>query len=461
MLLLVLATGQLPMAELDDAAILNRKLDLGSFAALTAGSAIPAFLSDLLRGMLAEDPEHRPQPKLLIDPSNARSRRIAARPPRRSQRPLMLNDIAVFDARTLAYALSTDEKKAIQALRNGIVSQWLRRGLGDAGLATLVEDLIRVRSASNKAGPDADPQLLMQTISTLEPHMPLCWRNIALWPDAIGPLLAEAVRGNSSLMAAAEELLRNDILSVWSTVGTRAGDDNAMMTTAEGRQLRVFLQKGGEDALLRAFYVLNPVLPCAVAAMTEAWIIDMPDLMRFLEKAAGAGPQAILIDPHVRAFIAARADRQLESAVNLVIHTKDPKTYRMRQLALLRDLQQRYHPHPMPALAAWVAAQLRPELDEWQNQRKRTALIEQLGELAQAGFLSRLLALVDDGKGRAEDVAGAQRAALLVAAIDSELAALASSGDARRAVTARFGREIAAAIGLTALILMMLTAAFG
>lgn len=460
-LLLVLATGQIPMADLEDATVISRKLDLGSFVALTAGTVIPPFLSDLLRGMLAEDPEHRLPPKSLMDPAVARSRRVAARPPRRSQRPLMLNDIAVFDARTLAYALSTDEKKAAQALRNGVVTQWLRRGLGDAGLAALVEDLLRVRLADPNAGSEADTQLLMHTITAAEPHMPLCWRKLALWPDAIGSLLAEGIRGNPELVTVAEELLKNDILSIWTAAGSRRRPDSLVALTGEGRQLRVLLQKGGEGTLLRTFYILNPLLPCAVQAMADQWIIAIPDLMRFLEKAAGAGPTANLIDPHVHAFIAARGDRQIESAVNLVLGTRDPKAYRLRQLALLRDLQQRYHAHPMPALAAWVAAQLRPELDEWRNQPKRLALIERLDALARAGMLSRLLAAVNDDKGRAEDLAGAQRAAALVAAIDAELAAAAGSGEARRVVTARFGREIAAAIGLTALMLMMLSAAFG
>lgn len=459
-LLLVLATGQVPMAGLDDAAVIARKLDLGSFAALTAGATLPPFLADLLRGMLAEDPEHRPQPKMLMDPANARSRRLAARPPRRSQRPLMVNDIAVFDARTLAYALATDEKKAVQALRNGVVTQWLRRGLVDAGLASLIEDLIRVRLADPRSGSDADAQLLMHAVSAVEPNMPLCWRGVALWPDAIGPLLAEGIRGNPGLVAAVEELLRNDILSTWGASGPHRGPATALASTAEGRQLRMILQKGNEGALLRAFYALNPLLPCAVPAAADQWILGMPDLMRFLERAAGAGPGANVVDPQLRPFIAARGDRQTDAAVSLLTGALDPTAFRLRQLGLLRDLQLRYHPQPMPALSAWVAAQLRPDLEQWRNQPMRAALIEKLETLARAGVLSRLLALVEDEKARAEDLAGARRAAVLVAAIDGELAALVRSGGARRAVTARFGHEIAAAVGLTALMLMMLSIVF-
>ncbi len=459
-LLIVLATGRVPMANLEDTAVIRRKLELGSYHALTEGCAIPPFLNDLLRGMLADETEHRPAPRLLTDLNNARIRRIASRPPRRSQRPLPLNDIAVFDSRTLAFALAADEKKATQALRHGLVSNWLRRGLGDAGLASQVEDLIRVRLADRRNASHADALLLMHAVTTIEPRMPLCWRGTTLWPDGIGPLLAAGVRGDPKLLTLTEEMIRNDVLPAWSAACGRAGHDDVLSLSAEGRQHRIYLQKDGEGALLRFFYALNPVLPCAVPAMADLWIIDVPDLMRFLERAAAAGPNAALLDVHIRAFIAARAERQFDSAVNRLIATTEPALYRKRQLGLLRDLQQRYHAQPMPALAAWAAAQLRPELELRRNRPKRAALIERLDVLAKAGFIGRVLALADDGKARAEDEAGAQRASIVVAAIDEELSVLERSGDMRRIVMARFGREIAAAFGMAAVVLMALLAAF-
>ena len=47
---------------------------------------LAARVAELLRGMLAEDPEHRPLPAQLLDPASLRGRRVAARPPRRSRR---------------------------------------------------------------------------------------------------------------------------------------------------------------------------------------------------------------------------------------------------------------------------------------------------------------------------------------------------------------------------------------
>lgn len=451
-LLLTLATGRLPMANLDATAVVRMKLDMGSFAALTRDMPVSGALADLLRGMLAEDPEHRPLPGLLLDLASTRGRRLAARPARRSQTALVLNDIAVFDARSLAYALFNDEKKAIQFLRNGLVTQWLRRALGDAGLATQIEDLVRGRMADTKSGPRADALLVMHTVSALNPRMPLCWRGVALFPDALPSVLAEGIAAKNGLLTTVEELLVNDIAGAWSEVEPRlASSDHADLM-----QQRHLLQGGGPSGLLRLFYASNPILPCRVSAMATGWIASMADLMDFFETAAGNAGDT-LIDLHISAFIAARSDRKVEMMVNGLFGSKDAGTFRLAELVLLQDLQTRYHPAPMPGLAKWVALRLRPDLERWRNKPRRDAMQTRLDTLAQAGFVGRLLELTGDTTALALDIAGAYRAAHEVARIDAEVASIDSNDKARFADAERFGQVIAGGIGLSALILMVMS----
>ena len=120
---------------MDASAILRRKLALGSYAALVGEERLPPVINDLVRGMLAEDPEHRPPPVLLADPMAARARRVAARPQRRGQRPLDVAGAPVWDARTLAHAIAIDPDEGGRLLRSGTVDRWLRRYLGDSALA--------------------------------------------------------------------------------------------------------------------------------------------------------------------------------------------------------------------------------------------------------------------------------------------------------------------------------------
>ncbi len=449
-LLLTLLHGAVPMANLDEASIIRWKIELGSFAALTRERSVTGVFADLLHGMLADDPDHRPLPAQLLDFNSLRGRRAAARPPRRSQQPLMLNDIAVFDARMLAYALLSDYKKAFQFIANGLVSQWLRRGLGDATLATEIEDLVRGRTSDPRTGSLSDPLLVMHTISAISARMPLCWRGIAVWPDGLPGLLAQGMAGQPELVASAEELLFRDAAASWYRVESRPN------RPAPAEVAPYHTSTKSQNGLTRLFYELNPLLPCRANGMESVWVADIPALMRYFEQAAGKAEET-LIDLHLSAFISARADRSSAAQVDNLTLTKTADGFRHGQLALLRDLQARYHPDALPGLAKWAAARLQPDLERWHNRPRREAMQARLEALAQAGYLSRLLELTDDGTARAQDLAGAIRAAREVAAIDAEVAIINNEDRKRLADAERHGEAITGGIGLSALILAALS----
>ena len=216
--LLSLALGRVPLAELDDAAVVRRKLERGSYAALAGDERLPPVIADLVRGMLAEDPEHRPPPALLLDPAAARGRRVAARPPRHAQRPLRIAGIPVWDARTLANAIASEPDQGLHALRNGTALLWLRREVGEAGLAARIEDLLRHRVADGGAEEArSDAILTMRAVSLLDPLAPLCWRGINLWPDGLGALLAAAQDSDPASVTRLEELVATEATALWAT----------------------------------------------------------------------------------------------------------------------------------------------------------------------------------------------------------------------------------------------------
>ena len=130
----------------------------------------------------------------------------------------------------------------------------------------------------------------------------------------------------------------------------------------------------------------------------------------------------------------------------------------MAEIALLRDLQLKYYPSPMPALAKWVAGRLRPDLQRCRGRSRREALTLRLDALAQAGFLSRLLAMTEDSSARALDSAGAQGALHELAMIDAEVAAIDYGDDMRFVDAERFGQAITGGIGLSAFVLTALSA---
>ena len=356
-LLLCLALGRAPLAELDDAAILRRKLELGTYAALAGDQRLPPIIGDLVRGMLAEDPEHRPTATLLLDPASARGRRVAARPPRRAQRPIIIAGSEVWDARSLAYALACEPDHGLNAVRGNAVEQWLRRGLADAQLATRVEELVRHRSLDSMPDDgDGEAELVMRVITVLDPLAPLCWRGVALWPDGIGTALAAAQGSDPDTVARIEEVIIREETSNWAAL--RADRCDLAVLRVEARQQHSWLQQRAQGAgVPRLDLSAEPddalCQPAAGRAMGGA-----PS-----GTVAGAGGdsgtvdhrQTEPVDAHVAAFISARLERRMDNELSAQTGGGDAGAACMAQLRVLAQLQSRLHPRPLPALAAWLA----------------------------------------------------------------------------------------------------------
>ncbi len=239
-LLLTLAMGRTPMSGVDDREIIRRKLELGSFEALTGGFRLPQALSDLVRGMLAEDPDHRTSPALLTEPWSARARRVATRPLRRAPKPLELGGIPAWNTPTLALSLAVAPESGLRALRAGMGDTWLRRSLGEPALAARLDDIVRLR-AGEGADSRNDALAVMRAVTVLDPLAPLCWRGLALWPDGLGPALASATDKETT-----DRLIElADVEAVGAWAAMRPDRTDSLLLRSESRQYRGWLNLGG------------------------------------------------------------------------------------------------------------------------------------------------------------------------------------------------------------------------
>jgi hypothetical protein len=452
-LLLCLGLGKAPLAQMDDAAIVRRKLEVGTYAALLGDQHLPPVIGDLVRGMLAEDPEHRPPPSLLLDPASARSRRVAARPPRRAQRAMPMAGVEVWDARSLAHAMAREPEASVHALRGGAIIQWLRRALGDALLAARLEDLVRHRVLDSQ--PDdanGDAALVMRAIALIDPLAPLCWRGLVLWPDGVGTAIAAAQATNADAVVRLVELVSLELTGNWAAARPERCD--SAMLRVEARQQHAWLQSrgaGGGEA--RLSYLLNPLMPCSSKLMGGRWVTRLPELLEALEEVGGHidRKQVRPVDANTVAFIAARSERRLDNEQGALTDGGPEDAACLAQLRILAQLQSRYRVQALPGVAAWLAEQAGPVLATWCNRDSRAAITERLHVLAQAGHLAPMLTLLDDPAGRDADARQAQLAAADVGRIDAELAQIAGGSAGRANLANRLGQEIAAGIGLATL----------
>ena len=488
-LLLTLATGRMPLAGIDPATIVRRKLELGSYAALVGEDRLPPLLADLLRGMLAEDPEHRPPPALLVDPMAARARRVAARPPRRAQHPLRIGALAAGGARALAHAIAVAPQAGLRALRSGAVDLWLRRELGDATLSVRLEEGLRLRSGGERASgegeriaataegggmdvPRLDALLLVRAVAVLDPLAPLCWPGAPLWPDGLGPALAAAQMGGqiggpagqgSPQADAAPRLIAMilaEAAAAWAEV--RAERCDVASLRAQARQWRALVQlRGPSGGPARLTYLLNPLLPCDSKLLAGRWVARLADLPAALEAVAGteAAGRSAPVDAAILAFVAAHAEPG--SGVEADVPAGARSIPVLTCFRLLAGLQLRFHPAPLPALSRWLASRAGPLLDVWRNAARRAERAERLTAMAEVGQIAPMLALLQDPAGHSAEERDLHAARSELAQLDAELAAIAGGAAARAALARQWGQEIAAGIGLAVLALVLGMAALG
>ena len=487
-LLLTLAIGAAPLAGLDPALVIRRKLELGSFEALVGAARLPALLGTLLRGMLADDPEHRPVPAQLADPAAVRSRPAATRPPRRARQPLRIGAVAASGARSLAYAIATAPEAGARALRSGAVDLWLRRDLGDTALSARLDAAVR-RRATDRGGSDARAEalLLVRAVAALDPMAPVCGPGAAIWPDGVGPALAVAratadPRTDSGADQRAETrappgagtlrplvtLIQAEAVGAWAEA--RGGPTDLLAVRTAARQWHAWQQTPGPGGgLARLVYALNPLLPCASPLLAGGAVTRLAELPAALDAAAtptppaGDGP----VDPEIMAFVVSRqeqeqgANREHAIPTDRATGTDPARVPPLAQMEIMARLQTRFHPGPLPGLARWLAAMAAPLAADWRHQARRAEAMERLTALSAAGLIAPMLALLRDPPGRAADLHGFQEAAREVARIDATLGALETGAPERAALARRWGQELAAGIGIAALAAVLGLAALG
>jgi hypothetical protein len=458
--LLCLAIGRVPLAGLDDRAILRRKLELGSYAALAGEERLPPVVADIIRGMLAEDPDHRPAPALLADPAAARNRRVAARPVTRAQAPLETESGPVWNLRMLAQAIAAAPEAGVRLLRNGSIDRWLRRSLGDSPMAMRLEELRRQR-AGGQAGEDAraDATVAMMAVAMLDPLAPCAWQGLQFWPDGLGPVLADP-----PLFAARSEalfdLLDSEAIASWGML--RAERSDPMSLRQDAHRMRGLLrQRGWGGGLARLRYSLNPLLACDSALVRSRLVVRLGDVLAAMEAAsARADPAALPLDADFAAFLAARHEARMDSEIAQLVDGP-PERAAVAQLRLIGLMQRRGAPVALPGLAGWLRRHVEPALAIWRNAQRRRAMAAALDEMTRAGNLHGMLALLEDSAALEADAAEAAAAARQVAAITERLTQLGSAAGIRADAARRAGHDTVLGVAMCGMAIAAVAAVLG
>lgn len=460
----LLLQGRNPVSHLDDEAISRRKIVQGSFATLVGENRMSLQTSEILRGTLCDDPHERwTLESLELWLSGRRLSPLLAKFEKRAARAMPFAGKEYSTARELAVAFCKNWDAVAPLILDGRLELWLRRSLDLKDKADAVAGITRdaVMSVNEKRTAAFD-LMVAKTCMILDGQAPIRYKTVAAMPDGIGGLLAVAVYEGTEVRTIAETLMRGVPKGYFDTREAYS-PENSMMATMYNEQKNFLDRVSIGSGVERVLYELNDSMPCLSPFTIEDYVLDIRDLLPALNTAAKkVDGKTWPIDRHVAAFIAARANFDIERQLG-DLSLPDPEHSVMGMLNLLALIQWRLGQTGLQGLTSWVGGLLQPAVQSFHSREKRAQIEKEIPRLAKEGNLVELSRLLDAPEERALDSHGFAEARAEWAVAQREIQDI-EEGRTNNARAIRFGQQLAALISMgiafVTVVLLMLSRLF-
>ncbi|MCG5243982.1 serine/threonine protein kinase [Azospirillum doebereinerae] len=441
--LLMLALGRNPVAGLDDEAIVQAKIERGSYPALVNQHRLPLAVNEMVRGLLVDDPKQR---WTLNDLDLwVAGRRLSPKQPqisRRASRPIEFQGQEYWHCRTLARAFARQVPAAAMVIESGELDKWLRRSMGDELRAEAVNNAVQTAS-TGKGGSQGD-RLVARVCMALDPTAPIRYRGRAMMPDGIGTMLADAFMRGESPQAPAE-VVTNQLPMFWANVQSEFKPEFVPLVQTYD-QLRGFLERSAYGlGVERVLYEMNPTMPCMSPLVAKQLPTNPSELLRALDwLAAGGQRHKDPVDRHIAAFLGARHKRGDDLLFTQLGSGVEPMRRVIAMLTILSDVQARTGVDGLTHLAAWVVALLEPAFRRFHNRPQQEVVRKQADGAAHNGRLTELLKVVDDPESLRRDRLEFEAAQIAYREADAEMEKVRHTIADRNAIVESSGRQVAA-----------------
>lgn len=412
-LVLHLLFGKLPGAGQTEEKIVEDKIKRGSFYALVSEQRVPAGLSELLRGLLVDDPAHRwrlGDIQMWLD-----GRRMTTKQPPpvlRAQRGFEVDGEEYDTARHLALALDGQQPEvASRILRSPNFETWVTRSLGDKQVVEAINMAFSTRSESAGGAAGQNAQMVSRVLMALDPGAPIRFRDASTAVDGIGALLAVTMLNGGDL-GLPSEILQARLPQFWCLrQGTAKGEDQATIRMFD-KMVRFLDDKRPGYGVERVAYEMMPGLHCQSPFVESRYVEQMSEMLPAIEFAVQAKTVDVSpVDRHIAAFMAVHETNVDEGLLYTLIHN-DPATRILGSLQLLAYLQEKYGPPLVPSLIQLFGQQAKPVIERFRSRYTRTRMQNGLTAILKESNLRKLADYLDSADEQRKDAQRFQRARL-------------------------------------------------
>lgn len=397
-----------PMGGINTHEMIKRKMEIGSFSALTDGERFPAPLLELLRGLLNDDTEDRWDVDSLLawidgmrlSPKQSKILKPASRPITFAGKKYLRPDFLAMD-------LQKNSDKLDAIIDNGELETWIGRALeDDAMLQRFEKNVHEARQKGRGAGYTS--RLACYLSIVLDPKAPIRYGDMALNPEGIGTALASSIIKNKNINNFGQ-ILSCGIVSNW--VNSQEGLINKfadLLGRFEECSKYIKNTKYGYG-LERCVYVLNTSCFCLSPVFENAYVHTSQDMLNTLESLCESGePPSSFLDRHSIAFLHVK-DRASVETFMFELNSTDSAVAFMGAISCLASIQRKNDIKPLSSLSNEIASRLGSVYDKYHDRILRSKLEENISDFAKQGNLSKIASLLNNDKLMQQDKLGLRR----------------------------------------------------
>ena len=445
--LLFMILGKNPLRKMDNESILRQKIYVGTFGVLVGEQRFSLQIIELMRGLLLDDPDARWDADALeLWENGKRATPLMAKGERRAARSFPIGGKEHYFSRDLAMGLAENWDQGKSLLMEGKIELWVRRSLDQKEKATSIGAVVEAAAGLGEQKQSLD-LLLARVCLILDPSAPIRYKGLSLMPGGIGSYLAIRLVEGKDIRLLAEMIMR-DAVKVW--IDTRPSyDPENLAFVSRFNSMKRNLERGTiGSGMERVLYENNDSMPCVSSFLVNDYVLDARDLLPALEASAKTnGGKGWPVDRHIAAFIAARANFDVEDMVAQIAEPK-PTTALLAMLNLLAALQWRFNHGPLPALTAWLGGLMKPVIDSYHGREIKKRMEKELPSILKDGSLVELTKLVDNPDERMHDATGYEQARQRYSNAENEIRRISEGDDTLDQDMIITARQVAALISV-------------
>jgi len=398
----VLLRNNDPLAGLDDDAIIEHKMEEGSYAALTGKDRFTGAILELLRGLLHDDVAQRwtlDDVMVWLDGRRLSPKQATKRP--KASRPITFNLHKYMRPEMLAKDLNKNPNEAKNLIESGDIEQWIIRALDDKVVEERYEAAIKQAEEGGKTA-GYNERLITRVCMALNPEGPIRFKTINVIPDGIGPALTEAFIMKRDLQVY-HDFFMNYFITQWIDFQTSPVSDVSAIVGKFDSARAHLRQKGMGGGMERCIYALNPEVHCLSEKLIRYHVRSPEDLMHALEKmASNPNKPAFLFDRHIIAFLSVKDRKNIDPYIP-DMNAPEPYKRVLGEMKTLATIQKRSNMEKFPGIATWLVENLDPVYERFHDRELRKEMKKRAERAKESGDLIKIISLFDNQKTYQDD----------------------------------------------------------